>query len=109
MQWWKTNDRFGKLKLDDKQLESLTRASNYFKFFDKVFFFRNLIKKDGTGFLGREEFQQLYADLVKNKFTTKSLEACLEDLDSNRDGKIQFNEYIDWLIRLGSIPIKVIF
>jgi hypothetical protein len=30
-------------------------------------------------------------------------------LDTDRDGKIQFNEYIDWLIRIKSLPIKVLW
>jgi len=98
MKWWRSENKWGKLELDEKQLGALQRASTYFRFFDK--------HKEGS--LNKQEFQSLHADLLKNKFTTKNLEQCLQDLDENNDGKIQFNEYIDWLVRIGSIPIKVL-
>eukprot|EP01115_Flamella_aegyptia_P002637 TRINITY_DN136756_c0_g1_i1.p1 TRINITY_DN136756_c0_g1~~TRINITY_DN136756_c0_g1_i1.p1 ORF type:complete len:164 (+),score=63.79 TRINITY_DN136756_c0_g1_i1:45-536(+) len=98
LKWWSTEDRWGKLHLDEQQLQALTQASNYFRYFDK----------DNSGSLDHEEFKKLHADLVKNKWTTKSVEACLADLDSNNDGHIEFNEYVEWLVRLGSLPIKVI-
>jgi len=91
--WWANSNRFEKLKLSDAEQEQLSRAVQYFRYFDK----------DGSGVLDRTEFASLHADLVKNKFTTKTLDDCLKDLDSNRDNKISFNEYVDWLVRIGSI------
>lgn len=104
------------MQLNEQQQAALNQASEYFRFFDK----------DHNGTIDREEFKDLHADLVKNKLTTKNFESCLEDLDTNKDGVIQFNEYIgnisfslflasyvfiffeDWLCRIGSIPVKVI-
>jgi len=93
--WWKNSDRFEKLHLSDAEHEALLQAVNYFRYFDK----------DGSGSLDRKEFPSLYADLVKNNFTKLSLEKCLGDLDKNHDGLISFNEYVDWLIRIGSLRL----
>lgn len=98
LKWWRSEDKFGKLQLDDGQLLLFQRAATYFRYFDK----------DQNGVVDRQEFKDLHADLVKHNLTDKSYEACLADLDINNDGVIQFNEYIDWLIRIGSIPVKVI-
>lgn len=78
LKWWRTENKFGKLQLNDEQLQALKTASEYFQYFDK----------DRSGSVDREEFKKLHADLVKNKFTTKSLDLCLQDLDSNNDGKV---------------------
>lgn len=96
VQWWRQEDRWGKLQLDEAQLQKLQNAAKYFRYWDK----------DGGGSIDREEFKGLHADLVKRGLTDKDLDRCLEDLDENRDGEIQFNEYVDWLVRLGAIPIK---
>jgi len=99
MKWWRTENKFGKLELDDKQQEALHRSATYFQYFDK----------DHSGTISAQEFASLHADLVKNKLTTKDLQTSLQDLDEDNDGVIEFNEYIDWLIRIGSIPIKGMF
>jgi len=44
--------------------------------------------------------------LVSVGLTTKSEESCLADLDQNNDKSIQFNEYVDWLQRIGTLPQK---
>lgn len=93
MKWYQTEDRFGKLHLDEKQMEAIQRATAYFKYFDK----------DSSGSVNRSEFEKLHADLVKNRFTTHSLEDCLATLDANNDGQVQFNEYMDWLKNIGSL------
>mmetsp|Transcript_30101 Transcript_30101/g.33624 ORF Transcript_30101/g.33624 Transcript_30101/m.33624 type:complete len:166 (-) Transcript_30101:68-565(-) len=95
--WWSSDDRFGKLQLDEQELETLNTASNYFKFFDK----------DGTGVLERDEFKNTHKSLVENKLTTLDFESCLKDLDTDNSGSVSFNEYVDWLIKLGSLKVKV--
>lgn len=122
LKWWRDSDKWGKLSLDEDQLKIMNQASTYFAYFDKA----NAMSKysdsyqDKSGVINRTEFEALHKDLVKHRLTTKSLEDCLADLDSNgywdsnniskltcdRDGKIGFNEYIDWLVRIGSIPVK---
>jgi len=92
LNWWSTEDRFTKLQLNQQQAEKLEKSAAYFRYFDK----------DGSGVLDRKEFSGLHADLVKNKLINKSLDQTLEELDTNRDGQISFNEYIDWLTRRGA-------
>jgi len=94
--WWRSSDKWGMLKLPDEELEILKRAATYFKYFDT----------DKSGSIDKNEFPRLYEDLVKNRFTNKTLQACLEELDTNRDNKVQFNEYVDWLVRIGSIKLS---
>ncbi|KAJ3217732.1 hypothetical protein HDU81_000753, partial [Chytriomyces hyalinus] len=41
----------------------------------------------------------LYADLVKKKMARTSLMATLQELDMNKDGKVSFNEFVNWAIK----------
>lgn len=75
----------------------MRRATTYFKHFDS----------DSSGSIDSKEFEHLHADLVKNGLTTLECAKCLQDLDTDRDGEISFNEYVDWLIRIGSIRVKL--
>ena len=54
---------------------------------------------DVAGTIDREEFRQLHADCVKNGIMNKSYEDALTDLDTDGNGEISFNEYLDFLIR----------
>eukprot|EP01117_Protostelium_nocturnum_P004517 TRINITY_DN1631_c0_g1_i1.p1 TRINITY_DN1631_c0_g1~~TRINITY_DN1631_c0_g1_i1.p1 ORF type:complete len:169 (-),score=61.94 TRINITY_DN1631_c0_g1_i1:64-570(-) len=92
--WWRVHNRFGKLALTEEQQKLLSNTATYFRYFDK----------DASGAVDRNEFVGLHADLLRHGITAKPLEQSLEDLDSNRDGEIQFNEYVDWLVRIGSLP-----
>ncbi|PRP73129.1 calcium-dependent protein kinase 21 [Planoprotostelium fungivorum] len=94
LEWWRTENRFGKMKLTDEQLQLLNLASNYFRHFDT----------DKSGSLDKKEFIGLHKDLVRLKYTNKPVDKVMEEIDLSRDGKIQFNEYIDWLVRIGSLP-----
>ncbi|KAI9335950.1 hypothetical protein BDR26DRAFT_936272 [Obelidium mucronatum] len=89
IKWWKRDDRFRSLQLNEQEIESLNRYLSHFKRFDK----------DGSGIIDIREFKNLYVDLVKKKLAKKSLMATLQDLDVNKDGKVSFNEYVNWAIR----------
>eukprot|EP01092_Planopodium_desertum_P006281 TRINITY_DN2600_c0_g1_i1.p1 TRINITY_DN2600_c0_g1~~TRINITY_DN2600_c0_g1_i1.p1 ORF type:complete len:166 (-),score=30.63 TRINITY_DN2600_c0_g1_i1:102-599(-) len=97
--WWKTGtDRFSSLKLTPEEQQTLSVCINYFKYFDK----------DQSGTISAAEFKTLHADLIKNKLTTKPVEKCLEELDKDRSGTVSFNEYVDWLVAIGSVRVKVL-
>jgi hypothetical protein len=36
LKWWRSEDKYGKLKLDENQQQLLVQAANYFKYFDQV-------------------------------------------------------------------------
>lgn len=94
IQWWRQADRFAKVTARTQaDEEALQRAVSYFRYFDK----------DASGQVDRQEFRALHADLVKNKFTNMPFEECLRTLDTDGDGSISFNEYIDWLVKIGSL------
>ncbi|KAI8824298.1 uncharacterized protein EV422DRAFT_315601 [Fimicolochytrium jonesii] len=86
--WWQREDRFAALKLSQGELAELTEISTEFQRFDK----------DHSGCIDVREFRMLYADLVKRHMTKKTLAGTLEELDHNRDGKVSFNEYVNWVI-----------
>eukprot|EP01091_Cochliopodium_minus_P010874 TRINITY_DN2980_c0_g1_i1.p1 TRINITY_DN2980_c0_g1~~TRINITY_DN2980_c0_g1_i1.p1 ORF type:complete len:169 (-),score=53.12 TRINITY_DN2980_c0_g1_i1:70-576(-) len=97
--WWKNGDRFAKLQLSQDELETLRTATNYFKYFDS----------DKSGVLDRSEFSKLYEDMKKHNIISIPLEDCLKDLDNDNNGKISFNEYVDFLIRKNCLKVKVIY
>lgn len=47
MKWYRSEDKLGKLHLDEDQLEQLSRSSNYFKYWDK----------DNSGSIDKNEFK----------------------------------------------------
>jgi Ca2+-binding EF-hand superfamily protein len=95
LKWWRTDERFKKLQLTDAQFELMQHTSAYFQYFDK----------DSSGTLDREEFRQCHADLVKNCVTDMDFERCMANLDTDGNGEVSFNEYVDYLIRIGSISL----
>merc|ERR1712000_797357 len=90
-------DSDGDGELSEDQLGIITQAVTYFKYFDK----------DMDGTIDKEEAKALHADLLKNKMTQYDLETTIKDLDTDGDGKISFNEYVDWLVRKNVIKVKV--
>jgi len=96
--WWNQSDRFQLLALSEEELQTLAVASADFQRFDEDF----------SGTITRDEFPNLYNVLVQSGLTKHSLEKCLEDLDTNRDGCISFNEYVDWLQRNKALKVKLV-
>jgi len=93
--WWKNSRRWDDLKLDEETLGVRQAAAEVFNSYDP----------GKSGKLATTDFEQFHADLVKNGMTTKDKDTCLADLDTSGDGAVQFNEYIDWLQRIGSIKV----
>ena len=97
-EWWRKGAaRWAQLELNEEELQRLTQAINYYNHFDT----------DRSGAISRDEFTALHQDLTRNGFTTKSIEECLADLDPSGDGLVSFNEYLDYLERIGSLRVKV--
>lgn len=123
--WWANGEsRWQQLELSPEEMAAATQAIAYFDHFDQ----------DKSGAIASDEFVYLHADLVKNGYTTKTVEECLADLDSSGDSLISFNEvrsarrltsgatasfsftafalvvrwqYCDWLERIGALKVKV--
>ncbi|KAJ3180925.1 hypothetical protein HDU87_001571 [Geranomyces variabilis] len=88
IKWWQKENRFAALQLSPSELAELSDISLEFQRFDK----------DQSGTIDVREFRMLYADLVKRRMTKKTLAGMLEELDNNRDGKVSFNEYVQWVL-----------
>ena len=82
--------------MTNKQLENLQKAATYFNYFDK----------DQSGSIDRNQFVALYQDLKKYGMVDKSIDDAFVDFDINKNNSIQFNEYIDWLVRNGKIHVN---
>ena len=85
------------LALDEEQQEEMFRAIAYFQACDT----------DNSGVIEWREFNEggVYQELKTNGFNIPdTVEKCFEQLDTDGNGVISFNEYIDWLISTGSLP-----
>lgn len=92
--WWKDENRFEKVKLTEEGRERLMAASKYFRQFDC----------NHTGSVSSRDFSSIYKDLLACGFPLDSLAATLQEIDSDGNGLISFNEYLDWLVNRGAIP-----
>lgn len=83
--WWKQSSQFK--KIDRAMLENMKYAVDLFKKHDK----------NMNGVMEAKEFQSLTQELGRGKMTIERAQEAVKELDKNRDGVINFNEYIDWL------------
>ncbi|TPX43516.1 hypothetical protein SeLEV6574_g05020 [Synchytrium endobioticum] len=84
--WWSQDQRFESLRLSPQDFEMLNKAVQQFQKYDK----------DVSGSIDVREFSALHKDLARQGLTRKGVAATLEDFDSNKDGKISFNEFIQY-------------
>eukprot|EP01101_Sappina_pedata_P011524 TRINITY_DN7763_c0_g1_i1.p1 TRINITY_DN7763_c0_g1~~TRINITY_DN7763_c0_g1_i1.p1 ORF type:complete len:179 (+),score=85.43 TRINITY_DN7763_c0_g1_i1:31-567(+) len=94
--WWKSDSRFSNLQKSDAELVNLQESIATFQSFDK----------DHKGTICKEEFKPLHEHLVAIGVTDKTLENCLKDLDTDNNGVISFNEYVEWIARVGTLKPK---
>ena len=95
--WWSGTDRMEKLKLSDEQLAARQKSVEVFQAYDK----------ERKGFIDTKNFPAFYYRLKESGLTSLGQAECLNDLDGNGDGSIQFNEYMDWIMRVGTAKVKV--
>lgn len=88
VKWWKTEKKLSKLQWTPAQLETIQKIHESFKQFDK----------DNSGYIEKGETKKLHLLLTESKLTEKSYEEALKDLDGNNDGKIDYAEYLQYLV-----------
>nr|AAT09089.1 calmodulin like myosin light chain [Bigelowiella natans] len=95
VKWWKLGgqDRWKEVKLDEEELKVRKSAATTFHKFDS----------DSSGSIEAKEFDAFYANLVESKLTTDSKDDVLGSLDKDKNGSIQFSEYVQWLDAIGTI------
>jgi Ca2+-binding EF-hand superfamily protein len=86
---WYKQSSFSSLSLDDETLNRRSSAAKLFRKYDD----------DNSGTIDVEEFKGLYSELKMLKLTNHSCEKAMEDMDSDGDGKIEFNEFVGWIDR----------
>ena len=79
------------LKLTEVELAARQDAATTFQKYDT----------DKSGSIDRVEFGGLHQDMQVRGYTAKAVDECLAEIDEDRDGEIQFNEYINWLKKMG--------
>eukprot|EP00475_Leptophrys_vorax_P036502 TRINITY_DN6180_c0_g1_i1.p3 TRINITY_DN6180_c0_g1~~TRINITY_DN6180_c0_g1_i1.p3 ORF type:complete len:198 (+),score=65.19 TRINITY_DN6180_c0_g1_i1:481-1074(+) len=98
LNWWNTENRFEKLKLDDHMLAVVAKASEVFRNFDS----------NGNGVIDSSEYDAFFGQMQEAGLTSKDKDLVKEDLDKNNDGSISFNEYINYILKSESVPIKTL-
>jgi Ca2+-binding EF-hand superfamily protein len=95
-EWWKKGeDRFESLELPEKVEQQWAQAIEFFKYYDK----------DMSGDIDREEFKPVYKSLIKAGYNLGGLDQAIATLDESGDGKVSLNEYVSWLVKIGSLPL----
>jgi len=98
VKFWSDDDRFKKLALNEQELESLQEAVAVFKKYDTG-------KK---GIISSGDFPALHQHLVANNMTKLSCQDCMKDLDTDRNQEISFNEYVQWIVKIGATKVKLV-
>ncbi|KCV70930.1 hypothetical protein H696_01876 [Fonticula alba] len=94
--WWRQSDRFDQFeKMSPEDEDILKNCVDFFLYFDK----------DRSGVLSREEFRNLHNTLIERKFYNLTFDKAFAELDQDNSGTVEFNEYISWLVKIGSIRL----
>jgi Ca2+-binding EF-hand superfamily protein len=96
LQWWNQENRFDKLKLDDTMMLVVNKASEVFRKIDS----------NMNGIIDSGEYNSLFKLMKESGLTAKEPANLKMDLDRDGDGQISFNEYINYVLRSESIPMK---
>jgi len=92
--WWSLKEqRWEKLEIDEKELEVRQSAAETFKKFDE----------NSKGYISEEDFDAFYKELCSRGLTQKRRESVFQDLDATGDNRINFSEYVEWLVRNGKL------
>ncbi|ORX71005.1 EF-hand [Anaeromyces robustus] len=87
--WWMDKDRWNNVKLSEENFKYLYEISSQFQKFDK----------DKGGSIDKKEFKDFWKEVTKKKKVKSSEEKeMFKKLDTDGDGTISFNEFVDYLI-----------
>jgi len=90
--FWKSENRFQALKLDENKRTKVNQLQEYFNFFDH----------DKDGKISPEEFRGLHENMLHTGYTSvTNFEESMAELDLDHDGFIHFNEFLRYSIFKG--------
>ncbi|KAI8901741.1 hypothetical protein BC833DRAFT_576493 [Globomyces pollinis-pini] len=88
--WYTRSDKLRQLQWPSHKLKLLEELNESFKRYDK----------DDSGILEREEFRQVYRDLIyKFPSISYTCEELLSQLDTTRDGKVERTEFVRFMMK----------
>ena len=96
--WWREDDRWAHLQLNEQQLQNLVQVHEYFRYFDV----------ECSGDLDLAEFEQCYQYMVQSGYALKEFSSSLDEIDKDGNGKVNYNEFIAWCVTLGVLAIEQI-
>ncbi|KAI9207358.1 uncharacterized protein BJ171DRAFT_439634 [Polychytrium aggregatum] len=95
--WWRKDDRFKRLQMTMNQAEAVQSATGFFQYFDV----------ENKGYVDHDQFRRMYEYMhsQRNYFPPEmTFQEAYLTLKSDGVGYVSFNDYIAWLIKIGSIP-----
>jgi len=78
-------------------MADIDRIINIFQRFDR----------NGDGTISRDEFASVFRAVDKNAWDDQKLDALMKAADTNRDGKISYREFVDWVMSEYSATIDL--
>jgi len=95
-EFWKTDDRWEGLRLEDDELMQLSMLLTEFQAFDG----------NDDGVIDRAEFAEMYESLQAGG-VEKDIDTVMAELDVTSSGTIAFNGYVDWLKKNAEVRVKL--
>ena len=95
-EWWRQDDRWAHLQLNDEELKNLHMVHEYFKYYDTA----------SLGYLNAEQFEACYQYMLQSGFAMKQFSHCMQEIDSDGDGVINYNEFVHWMISMGVLSVS---
>jgi Ca2+-binding EF-hand superfamily protein len=89
--WWTTDDRWSHLQLSEEEIANLTQVHTYFKYYDE----------ENNGELNRAEFLNVYNYMKDSGYVLEDFELVFDEIDTTKDGTINYNEFIVWMVGVG--------
>ncbi|KAJ3029031.1 Calcium-dependent protein kinase 13 [Rhizophlyctis rosea] len=98
LNWYTHDNRFASLQLSPAQASAVQSASEYFQYFDR----------DSKGHIKPSEFTHMFNDMQSRGYfrPEMTVEGALREIKGGREGEdVSFNDYVSWLVRVGSIVV----
>ena len=90
IRFWRSDDRFKRLRLNPDQMAKLQNLVEFFQYFDD----------DGNGSLSHDEFEAMVAHMVSTGIDLKKFNFTVQSIDKNNDGQIKGTPFFSLVYKL---------